>query len=157
MSVRLSLIAVALLLGCRDDAKPASNGPGSTSRPSSGMAGTRPKLDTKRPAAEIEAYEAAHAGPARDFDAEPEDPAWATATAAEIKSWVPGVDVRCKTRKCQTVIVAKTPEEAIAKTEQLMAMTQHDREEPFAQWMPMPPANLADGSIEVVVYAFFPR
>lgn len=157
MSVRLSLITLTLLLGCRDDAKPASNGAGSASPRSSGGARTRPQLDTKRPAAEIEAHEAAHAGPARDFDAEPEDPVWAKATAAEIKTWVPGVDVRCKTRKCQAVIVAKTPEEAIAKTGQLEAMTQRDSQEPFAQWMPMQPANVSDGSIEVIVYAFFPR
>jgi hypothetical protein len=157
MSVRLSLIAV-VLVGCRDDAKPA--GGASASHPArssgSGIARRRPELDTKIPAAELEAYEAAHAGPAQDFDSEPEDPAWARATADEIRAAVSGVKVRCKTRKCQ-IIIAGPPEEVIAKTEKLSTMPQHDSEDPFAQWMPMPPGHLRDGSLEVIVYAFFER
>lgn len=157
MPVRLShLILLASLAACRDDT-PKPHATGSAGSSSMVTDRSRPALDMSRPRAEIEAREQQLIGPARAFEAEPEDPAWATATADQIRASVKGVDVRCRTRQCKVTIVATTADEAVAKTEELRALVKPDGDDPLAQWMPMPPAQHADQKIEAVVYGHFER
>lgn len=154
MSARLSLILV-VALGCRsNEATPSTSTSATPSSP-----GQRPALppSAARTPQEREALAAGLEGPERIFRDDPLDEPWATKMHASIKTRAQWADVECRTTQCRVSFIAKTGEEAMARSDELRALTQEGSDKPLAHWMPMPPIHQPDGTLEIRLYAMFTR